>query len=218
MIVPLLIALQSATPGVYAPAPIEVPRPRTRQDPASEAPVQTPTVRPAPVPLPAAAQAQWRAAEARLAAGDAAGAMPHYDALIAGGQLSGTALGTAHLDRAVARQRANRPVADVASDLARARTLAPDDASTWLLSAVVERRRDALGPAGVYIGRALALAPTDAAIALEAGNIAVLTGNDVGARTQWTRAITLAPGSTEAQAATQNLERLGGGTVTAPGR
>jgi len=52
------------------------------------------------------------------------------------------------------------------------------------------------------------LAPDDASVALEEGNIAMLTGQEDIARSDWDRAVRLAADSPAGKAAADNLSRL----------
>ena len=52
-------------------------------------------------------------------------------------------------------------------------------------------------------------APDDAAVALEAGNIAILSGAEAAARTAWAAAIKASPDSPAGKAAADALKRLG---------
>lgn len=195
----LSLLFQSVTPGVYQPAPVPVPAVRP---PAQTSP-SVPRARIAP-----AAAARWQAAATAVSAGNYDAALTDYDALVGGGLLSGEALGEAHLDRAMTRAAAGRPAAEVAADLAQARTLSPNNPQAWLLSAITLRRAGTLAEAQTMIVRAAALAPRDAAVALEAGNIAILTGDETAAETNWRAAQALAPGSADANSATANLAEL----------
>lgn len=89
---------------------------------------------------------------------------------------------------------------EAAAALATARQLAPWNARIWLLSATLARRSDDLAAAQQLIEQAGVLGPTDPQIGLEAGVIAVLSGNDDAARQSWQSVIAL-DGDTE-QAAT----------------
>ena len=50
--------------------------------------------------------------------------------------------------------------------------------------------------------------PDDASVALEAGNIAILSGHEDAARTAWEAAVKLSPDSASAKAAAESLGRL----------
>lgn len=165
---------------------------------------------------------QWRAAAASFA--DARAMLPENDAryrarlgamagnaLISDGELlpALTTLDTAQKDAAaaefpalggeIALDRARVLVAlgdtDQASQaLADARRLIPLSARAWLLSATLARRVEQLEDAQSYITQARTLDPTNPEILLEAGVVAVLTGDDDAARGFW-EAVLAAPGN-----------------------
>jgi tetratricopeptide (TPR) repeat protein len=149
-----------------------------------------------------------QAGNAWLAFGDAAKAQAALDAALIGGTLNGLDLGEAHLDRARALVAAGRPN-DARADLDRALALAGDDPLAWLLSATLARRTGDLLRARKDIGRALALSSDDASVQLEAGNIAAVEGNEAAARSAWETAMRVAPGSAQAQSASDALAGLG---------
>src|SRR3546814_5269499 len=78
----------------------------------------------------------------------------------------------------------------------------------WLLSATLARRMDNLPVAQEHIAQAVALSPDDASVALEEGNIAVLSGMDDVAKLAWERAVKVAPDSPAGKAATASLAQL----------
>jgi Flp pilus assembly protein TadD len=84
----------------------------------------------------------------------------------------------------------------------------PADPLGWLLSATLARKAGDLVRAQSDIAEAAIRSPDDASVALEAGNIAVLSGRDDAARTAWEAAIKLSPNSPSAKAATESLARL----------
>ena len=148
-----------------------------------------------------------QAGNAALAGSDAQAASRYFDAALARGQLTGEALGEAHLDRA----RARAALADMKgarSDLDLATQYVPADPLGWLLSATLARKMNDLPRAQRDIEEAAKRSPDDASVALEAGTIAVLSGRDDAARTAWEAAIALAPGSASAKSATESLARL----------
>jgi predicted TPR repeat methyltransferase len=59
-----------------------------------------------------------------------------------------------------------------------------------------------------YIQTTAALLPRDAAVALEAGNIAIAAGDEAAARKQWQQSIAIAPNSRQAATATAQLAAL----------
>lgn len=148
-----------------------------------------------------------QAGNAALAAGDAAKAKTSFDAALARGLPEGIEKGETHLDRAralVALGDANgaRESLDIALDQA------PQDPLGWLLSATLARRSGQTTLAQAHIARAVQLSPDDASVALEEGNIAILSDHADMARTAWQRAIKLAPQSAAGKAAADNLTRL----------
>ncbi len=154
------------------------------------------------------AAAFWvQAGNAALAGGDAASARSHFDAALARGTLIGDAAGEAHLDRARALAGLGEGKA-ARADLDAALKLVPADPLAWLLSATLARRMNDLARAQADIAEAARRSPDDAAVALEAGNIAVLSGHDDAARTAWEAAIELKPGSPAAKSAAEGLARL----------
>jgi tetratricopeptide (TPR) repeat protein len=98
--------------------------------------------------------------------------------------------------------------------LATARQLAPENGSAWLLSATLARRLNNLPDALTYIQTSAALRPRDPAVALEAGNIAIVAGDDATARKQWEQTIAIAPDSRQAGSAKAQLAALAAATAT----
>ena len=148
-----------------------------------------------------------QAGNAALAGNDPAKAALYFDGALARGQLTGEALGEAHLDRA----RARAALGDMKggrTDLDLATRHVPADPLGWLLSATLARKMNDLPLAQADIGEAAKRSPYDASVALEAGTIAVLSGRDDAARTAWEAAIKLSPNSPSAKAATESLARL----------
>jgi len=134
-----------------------------------------------------------QAGNAWLAAGDYAKARLALDAALAGGTLTGLALGEAYLDRARAAVAAgDGPAARTDIDLAL--THAESDPLAWLLSATLARRDKDLPRAHKDIAEAVRRAPDDAAVQIEAGNVAALAGDEAGARGGWTKAAQLGGG------------------------
>ena len=156
-----------------------------------------------------AARLWVQAGNAELAGGDAKQARSHLDAALSGGRLEGTEAGEALLDRA----RAAYALGDGKAarvDLDAALRLVPADPLAWLLSATAARRDGDLVRAQADIEQAATRSPDDASVALEAGNIAVLSGADDAARTAWGAAVRSAPTSPAGKAAAEQLARLGG--------
>jgi tetratricopeptide (TPR) repeat protein len=149
-----------------------------------------------------------QAGNAWLAAGEGAKARAAIDAALATGTLAGLPLGEAHLDRARVLV-AGGDLEGARSDLDRALQNAPADPLAWLLSATLARRQGDMPRATREIAEALRRSPDDASVQLEAGNIAAASANEADARTAWTRAIELAPGSPVAAAARDALAQFG---------
>ncbi len=94
--------------------------------------------------------------------------------------------------------------------LERARRNAPQVAEVWLLSATLDRREEDLAGAAAFIATALALAPQDPQVLLEAGVIAMLSGEETTARGYWQNVRTFAPDSPAAATAANYLDQLAG--------
>lgn len=132
--------------------------------------------------------------------------------------------GDARLAGDIAIDRARAQVAlkqddAAAASLAEGRSASPQNAAGWLLSATLSRRGGRLAEAQGFIEQAADLAPFDAAIGLEAGVIAVLSGRESAARKSWESVIKVAPGSAAANLATGYLDQLGPAaptSITAP--
>lgn len=149
-----------------------------------------------------------QAGNAALLGQDAAKARAAFDAAIARGVIAGADLGEVHLDRARARFALDDK-AGARGDLDAALKLVPDDPLAWLLSATLARRSGDLARAATDIGEASSRSPDDAAVALEAGNIALLSNAPDAARTAWEAAVRNAPASPAGKAAADALARLG---------
>lgn len=152
------------------------------------------------------------AGNAALAGGSAASALPILEAAQAQAKTAGDndLLGTIAIDRARAFVALNqKPQADAA--LAQARSTAPGDAQTWLLSATLSRRDNKLAEAQTQIERAAQIAPQDPEVGLEAGVIAVLGGRDAAARKSWQSVLATAPDSDAAKTAKGYLAQLDNG-------
>ena len=148
-----------------------------------------------------------QAGNAALASGDPAKARQDFDAALARGLPDGLEKGEVHLDRARALVALGDSAAARESlDVALAQ--APRDPLGWLLSATLARRSGEMALAQAHIARAVQLSPDDASVALEEGNIAVLTQHDDVARAAWQRAVRLAPTTAAGKAAADNLSRL----------
>lgn len=97
---------------------------------------------------------------------------------------------------------------DAATALTEARTANPKNPEAWLLSATLSRRQGQLAEAQAQIETAVGLEPRDAAIGLEAGVIAVLSGRDAAARKSWESVVAAAPESDAAKTAGGYLTQL----------
>ena len=148
-----------------------------------------------------------QAGNAALAAGDPAKARTSFDAALARGLPDGVEKGETHLDRARALVALGE-VKEARNSLDVALAHVPQDPLAWLLSATLARRAGELKLAQAHIARAVQLSPDDASVALEEGNIAVLTDHADIARSAWQRAVKLAPQSPAGKAAADNLTRL----------
>lgn len=101
---------------------------------------------------------------------------------------------------------------DALGELELSTQLVPEEPGNWLLKATLLRRLERLDEAQVAIERASELAPlnaaTSAAIGLEAGVIAVLSGREEAARASWQSVIDTAPEAPEALTAQGYLAQL----------
>ena len=155
-----------------------------------------------------AARLWAQAGNAALAGAMAAKARGAFDrALADDGLPQGPARGEAHLDRARALVALGDP-AGARADLDSALQQVPQDPLAWLLSATLARRMDDLSRAAKDIAEAKRRAPDDPSVALEAGKIAVLSGDNAGARAEWTRVLSLAPSGEQAAEVREMLARL----------
>ena len=149
------------------------------------------------------------AGNAALASGNADRAMDLF--LLARGDAGETALGgqiAADMARAyVQLQRAG----DAQQSLDYARRMAPQYVESWLLSAALMRRMERLDEAQTFIATAAELAPQDGEVALEAGVIAALRGDEAAARKNFEAVQMLEPGSGVAATAQGYLDQLDGG-------
>lgn len=115
--------------------------------------------------------------------------------------------GEALLDRARAAEAQN--------DLKAARARLNEAAATisadpflWYFSAALAVRENDAATAQSAINRALSMAPTDASILFEAGHVAHFTGDDVGARDYWQRALERDPQGPIGKAAQEAINML----------
>jgi tetratricopeptide (TPR) repeat protein len=156
----------------------------------------------------AAANLWVQAGNARLAGADPRGAIAAFDRALVTRLLSGPAKGEVRLDRA----RANVAAGDVQAaraDLDEALKAVPEDPLAWLLSASLARRMEQLDRAQADIAEAARRSPDDAAVALEAGRIALAANSPAAARSAFEAAMRNQPGGEAANAARAELDRLG---------
>lgn len=111
------------------------------------------------------------------------------------------------LDRARGLVSLKQPE-EAAAALALARTAEPGNATAWLLSATLSRRQNRLAEAQAQIEKAAQLAPRDPEVGLEAGVIAMLSGNEAAARRSWNSVLATAPDTEAAVTARQYLAQL----------
>lgn len=148
-----------------------------------------------------------QAGNAALAADTPDAALAALDKALASQTLESTERADSEVDRARALVALNRP-ADAEAALTTARKLSPENGTAWLLSATLARRMNKLSDALSYIQTTAALLPRDAAVALEAGNIAIAAGDEGAARKQWEQSIAIALNSRQAATATAQLAAL----------
>lgn len=140
------------------------------------------------------------AGNARLAAGDPAAARRAFESALATKMLIPQLEGEVHLDLARAAVASGDP-AGARTHADKGLALVPKDAFAWYLSAALARRQNDLALAREHIAKAVSLGPDDAAILLEAGNIAGLSGEKDAALGLYARAARAAPGSEAGKAA-----------------
>jgi tetratricopeptide (TPR) repeat protein len=115
--------------------------------------------------------------------------------------------GEALLDRA----RAAAAQGDVKAARARLTEAAQSidaDPFYWYFSAALAIREGNAATAQAAIGKALTLAPADPTILFEAGHVAQFAGDDVGARSYWTRTVARDPNGALGKAAREALKLL----------
>lgn len=154
-----------------------------------------------------AARLWVQAGNAALAASEPGKARGYLDAAIAANTLSGAEAGEAFLDRARTRV-ALKDNDGAKADLDSALKLVPEDPLAWLLSATLARRMGDLPRARLHIAEAAKRAPDESSVALEAGNIAIMSGANDAARTAWEAAVKAGPDSPAGKAAAEALEQL----------
>lgn len=143
---------------------------------------------------PLAADFWGQAGNAAMLAGDMPAAIAHFSsALLAAGDEKSAVTANLLIDRARAyAETANLKAAR--TDLDAALKLAADVPEGWLLSAALARRENNLARARSDIDRAAVLAPDDADIAFEQGNIEAAGGDAEAARSHWQQAVEKARG------------------------
>jgi len=156
-----------------------------------------------------------QAGNAALAAGEYDQARTALDAAIISGLLKGAEAGEAQLDRARALAAKSR-LSEARADIDAALKLVPQDPLGWLLSATLARREENLTRAAADIEEAAKRSPDDAAIALEAGNIALLSGAPEAAKKAWEAAVRLAPDSPSGRSAKSALAQFDASPAPAP--
>ena len=149
-----------------------------------------------------------QAGNAYIAEGMTTDAMGALDTALKSTAPTGAERADIEVDRARALVALNR-TDDAVVALANARQLAPENGTAWLLSATLARRMNKLPDALGFVQTAASLSPRDAAVALEAGNIAIAAGDEGAARKQWEQVIKIAPNSRQATTAQAQLAALG---------
>ena len=115
--------------------------------------------------------------------------------------------GEALLDRARAAEAQN-DLATARAKLNLAAASISDDPFYWYFSAALAVRENDAATAQAAINKALTLAPADASILFEAGHVAHFTGDDVGARSYWQRALERDPNGPIGKAARDAIALL----------
>lgn len=152
-----------------------------------------------------------QAGNAYIAEGMAADALGALDTALRSTAPTGGERADVEVDRARALVLLNRSD-EASAALTNARQLAPENGTAWLLSATLARRMNKLPDALGFVQTAASLAPRDAAVALEAGNIAIAAGDEVAARKQWKQVVAMSPASRQAKTAQAQLAALGAET------
>ena len=156
-----------------------------------------------------------QAGNARLAGGDAAGALTMFDTALRSRHLSVELRGEVHLDRARALvAQARLPQARMAID--QALELVPRDPMVWYLSAALARRQGEAPRARTDIARARELARDNPEILLLAGTIAGEAGDMAEAERLYRLVADRAPTSTAGRAALESLATMREVEVDAP--
>lgn len=113
------------------------------------------------------------------------------------------------IDRAITRASLARYF-EAIDDLGAALDIDPGRVDALVLRATAWRKLENLELAADDIGRAVALAPGQPDALLERGIIRHLRGDEAGARADWTQILSTDRASPAADAARENLKRLGG--------
>jgi len=153
---------------------------------------------------PQVAELWGQAGNAALLAEQPQAALGYLEAGIAVSGMTPVRTAALLVDRARAAVELHRDT-DARADLQRATGLDPSAAEAWLLRATLARRDHELARAERFILQAGTIAPGDADIGVEAGNIAAAQGKLELARAAWTAVAKGAPGSAAADAATRSL-------------
>lgn len=154
---------------------------------------------------PLAADFWGQAGNAALLNNDPATAIAHFGSAIVDAEKAGGArLAGLLVDRARARVDSGDLKA-AREDLDRALALDEKSADSWLLSAALAQRSGDNLRARGDVARAAELAPGDANVLLEQGNIAAASGQPDTAREYWHRAETAGAGSEAGRLANQAL-------------
>jgi tetratricopeptide (TPR) repeat protein len=154
---------------------------------------------------PQAADFWGQAGNAAMLAGDAKGAVQHFNSgIVAAGEFAPLRTANLLIDRARAHVELGT-LAVARADLDRATGLAPNEPDGWLLSAALARRQADLPRARADIARAAALAATDPNVQFEQGSIAAAAGDTAEARRLWEQLVKTAPASDAARLASAAL-------------
>jgi tetratricopeptide (TPR) repeat protein len=142
-----------------------------------------------------------------IAAGQAGKAALDLDKALAGTGLQAEQRGEALLDRARAAEAQN-DLGTARTKVTEAQLTISDDPFLWFFSAALAIREGNAALAKSSIDRALNLAPADPMILFEAGHVAEFSGDDIGARNYWNRAIERDPNGEAGKAAREALKLL----------
>ncbi len=153
---------------------------------------------------PHVAELWGQAGNAALQAGQPQLALGYFGSGIAASGMRPARTVPLLIDRARAAVELHRD-AEARTDLERATRLDPASAEAWLLRATLARRDHDLPAAERFILQAGTIAPGDADVGVEAGNIAAAQGKLDLARAAWTAVTKGAPGSLAAEAAARSL-------------